>query len=218
MSAGGIGKTTMATALYNKLLKEKPDFLPQFSPVKLKLAHQGSVDEQTVLMHLNQALEFLGKPKLMQLPEATADLMGGQQLLLFIDDVWDGGLLERLISHLRTMRHNSVIIATSRSLDSYAQLKNNIDAAISGSSWRFPAQGRNKYWHEVEVKPIEDYRMRKQIFSQYADIKDVDSLQQPVLEQLDAIVNVSSGYPIALQAAGSYMKLRGSKDLEAWKV
>ncbi|WIA40246.1 hypothetical protein OEZ86_013624 [Tetradesmus obliquus] len=196
--AGGIGKSTLAIALYNKLLKEQPRFLLQANTARVQLAeyvddkHVKNADE---LACLNELLRQLTRSlPLTALPAADAAelLVAGRPLLLLFDNVWDSGLLTRLLAHLMNRSKESVIIATSRF-----------------SKYLLP-RSSHETWRQVQMEPIADTNVREQMISVWADMSFV-GLPGTARQHLDSILENSGGFPMALRAVGGYIKIQDDK-------
>uniref|UniRef100_A0A383VCV7 TIR domain-containing protein n=1 Tax=Tetradesmus obliquus TaxID=3088 RepID=A0A383VCV7_TETOB len=201
---GGIGKTTLARALYNKLLDEQPCFTRQRNSAHVKLAE--SVDGKHVtnrseLACLNDIMQKLGCLPLATLPAADAltGLASGRPLLLLFDNVWDSGLLTRLLAHLKGRSASSVIIVTSR-----------------GTQYLLPHCSRSN-WLQRGVAPIADPKVPEQILSAYAE-RCFDGLSATARQHLHSILEKSSGFPLALKAVGGYIKIQlDHTDESSWE-
>uniref|UniRef100_A0A383WLM0 Uncharacterized protein n=1 Tax=Tetradesmus obliquus TaxID=3088 RepID=A0A383WLM0_TETOB len=204
---GGVGKTTLATALYNKLLK-LPRFRPLAQSAYVQLAEVVSdkeVKSKDELMCLNELLSQMpGSKQLEKLPaaEKVADLANGRPLLLLFDNVWDRALLERLLAHFKSRSTTSVIIATSRSTQHLLQKD-------------FCSQGT---WLQEPVAPIADPKVQKQILGADAGMS-FGGLSATARQHLDSILEKSSGFPLALQAVGGYIKVqKNPNDDSCWQA
>ncbi|WIA19959.1 hypothetical protein OEZ85_005840 [Tetradesmus obliquus] len=200
---GGVGKTTLATALYNRLLTEQPHFQPHGTAAQVQLAE--FVDDKHVkirdeLMCLNDLLIQMGSLPLIGLPAADIDVdlvtgVAGRPLLLFCDNVWDSAHLQRLLAHFKSRSKASVIIATSR------------------STRYFP----RSTWLRVALAPIADLLVREQIISAYAGMS-FNGLSHAARQHLDSILVKSSGLPLALQAVGRYIAIEEDPtDARSWQ-
>uniref|UniRef100_A0ACD5Z3X8 Uncharacterized protein n=1 Tax=Avena sativa TaxID=4498 RepID=A0ACD5Z3X8_AVESA len=186
---GGLGKTTLANAVYNKL-KVQVDITskkrhfdctafvsvslnPNMERIFKSLLHQ--LDKQKY-ENINEAT--WGE---LQLIEEIRTFLADKRYLIVIDDIWDKGVWENIKYALIDSEHGSRVITTTRILDVAQQ---------AGGIYR--------------LKPLSDVHSRKLFYQRIYETTD-KSPPNELVEVSENILKRCGGVPLAILTIGSLL-------------
>jgi hypothetical protein len=202
--AGGVGKSTLATAIYNNLL---PTWQLKYSvhdSAIVQLVDSADGRNKDPVECLNVILRQLGRPLAVNgMPAKDTNLVPNRKLLLLLDDAWDRQHLEALVDALKGRDTGSIMIVTSR--------KHSILSVALGQAS-----------HLHEVVGVTDEAAQKQILCGYAGMstEQLEQLPSAAKQHLGSILQLCKGFPLALRVVGGYIKIQWDDPMqeECWQV
>ncbi|XP_042515809.1 disease resistance protein RUN1-like isoform X2 [Macadamia integrifolia] len=189
---GGIGKTTIATFVYNRIFRNfsKSCFLDNIREKASQPNGMVSLQETLFKSIFRKKITICSPGEGSRL---IRERLGKTDILLVLDDVYNCIQLDTLAGDLNWFGPKSRIIVTSRDR-----------SVLSG----IPHSNRKIY----EPKGLTD-EQSLQLFSSYAF-----SLEQPPIDYMQLSVDIvctTGGLPLALEVSGSDLSI--TKDKEVWK-
>eukprot|EP01018_Ginkgo_biloba_P030181 Gb_04407 [translate_table: standard] len=185
---GGIGKTTLANAVYARFINNSND---TFKHSKVHLGENPNIKE--LLMEIVQDLTSRkqifrdieeGQRALIQL------LSRESPIFLYIDNVWKCGDLKELLSNNLHLSEKSRILVTAR--------KEIVSDVIT-------SQGIECETYSVQALAFDEAKKLfcKQVFRSEEAPSDREN-------DINKVVEACSGIPLVLELAGAYLRLRGN--------
>lgn len=200
---GGLGKTTLANAVYEKL-KVQADMQEDQKLQFVCTAFLSVSLNPNMVRIFKSLLHQLDKKKYAKINEATWDevqligeirtFLANKRYLIVIDDIWDKGVWENIKYALTESEHGSRVITTTRILDVAQQ---------AGSIYR--------------LKPLSDVHSRKLFYQRIYETAD-KSPPNELVKVSEDILKRCGGVPLAILAIGSllYSKKGRAHTQEHW--
>eukprot|EP01018_Ginkgo_biloba_P030261 Gb_32763 [translate_table: standard] len=185
---GGIGKTTLANAVYALFINNSND---TFKHSKVHLGENPNIKE--LLMEIVQDLTCR-KQNFRDIEEgqrALIQLLSRESpIFLYIDNVWKCGDLRELLSNNLHLAEKSRILVTAR--------KETVSDMIT-------SQGIECETYAVQALPFDEAKKLfcKQVFRSEEAPSDREN-------DINTVVEACSGIPLVLELAGAHLRLRGN--------
>ncbi|XP_042487412.1 disease resistance protein RUN1-like isoform X3 [Macadamia integrifolia] len=189
---GGIGKTTIATTVYNRICGKfsKSCFLNDIGDTASQLNGIDCLQQKLLCNVFNNEMKIYN-PK--QGSRLIKERLGKIDILLILDDVSHHTQLDALAGDINWFGPGSRIIITTRD---------------QGTLCRIPENDRKVY----EPKEL-NIKESLQLFSSYAF--SMNKPPEDYMQVSNDIIHTTGGLPLALEVLGSYLSME--KEKEVWQ-